>query len=355
MNYSNETGFERYARQIRFAPLGMEGQKKLVQGRVLIVGAGALGSAVAETLARAGVGYLRVVDRDLLNLDNLHRQTLYTEADARQRLPKVEALANHIASINSEVVVEPMAIQADQSSISRLLEGTDVLVDCTDNFATRFLLNDAAIGNGKPLVHGGCLGCDGQVFVVIPGETACLRCLMPDGPPETEETCESAGVLMPIVSMVAALQSLECMKLLAGHIAAVSRNLTVFSLWDNRIRQINLDRLTQNGDHRCGVCKSGLVNAPPVLQGIPVTSAICGRPAVQVVIPGTRDISFENLVRLLPTGLTGQQSRFVFKFEVNNIRVSVFTDGRAVFDGTVDEALAETLYRQYVMPGLVVK
>ncbi len=351
MKPENQTGLERYARQMRYAQLGLAGQQKLAAGRVLVVGAGALGSAVAETLARAGVGFLRVVDRDLLNLDNLHRQTLYTEDDAKRRLPKVEALTAHISAINSEVVVEPLAIQADRTNIAELMGGIDVLVDCTDNFETRFMLNDSAIVAGMSLVHGGCLGCDGQVFVVIPGQTPCLRCLMPDGPPETEETCETVGVLMPIVSMVAAMQSLECLKLIAGHSEAVGRQMTVFSMWENRIRQVSLDGLTKNPDFRCSVCKSGPQNEMSAPTGIPVASAICGREAVQVVMHGAKDFCLTKLSEKLPTALSCQLSRFVLKFDIDGIQVSVFTDGRAVFDGTGDELLAKSFYERYVMPG----
>ncbi len=348
----------RFVRQTTFAPLGAAGQQRLARGRALVVGMGALGSQAAEILARAGVGFLRIVDGDLLQPDNLHRQTLYVESDARDGLPKVQAAARHLKAINSSVVVDPLAVMADPRNVVQLMEGIDVVIDGTDRFATRFLLNAAAVRAGVPLVHGGCLGCDGQVMVVLPGETACLQCLMPDGVQEEAATCETAGVLMPVVTVVAGLQALEAMKILSGNRQAVSRDLTVFSLWDNRIRQVGLGALAGNPERGCSVCNTagrqriGREETEPFVTGPVVKSAgdelqatrLCGREAVQVVAGNWRGATLQEVAG----GMAGDRqvglSPFMLRVRESGLELSLFADGRAIVDGTGDEQVACGVY-----------
>ena len=198
----------------------------------------ALGSVVAETLVRAGVGFVRIVDRDFLELNNLQRQVLFDEQDVADGLPKAIAAANKLRRINSEVEIEPVVADVTHRNIAELAGDVDVIVDGTDNFATRFLLNDFAVKHNKPWVYGGCIGAEGQTMTILPGETACLACLMADVPPPgTTPTCDTAGIIGPIVGVIASIEAAEAMKILSGHREAVSRRLTIIDLWDNQIRQ----------------------------------------------------------------------------------------------------------------------
>src|SRR5262245_22573513 len=199
---------------MRFLGVGVEGQRKLLEARALVVGCGALGSVIANTLARAGVGKLRIVDRDFLELNNLQRQVLYDEDDVAAGLPKAIAAQNRLQRINSDIEIEAIVADVDHTNIQRLLDGVDVLVDGLDNFETRFLLNDAALNFNIPWVYGGCIGAEGQTMTILPGETACLRCLMTETPPPgTTPTCDSAGIMSPVINVIASLQSMEAIKI----------------------------------------------------------------------------------------------------------------------------------------------
>ena len=245
-----------------FPPLGEEGQQRLEQSRVLVCGCGALGSVLANTLVRAGVGHVRIVDRDFLELNNLQRQVLYDESDVASRLPKAIAARNKLRQINSQVEIEAVVADVDFRNLPRLLQNVDVIVDGTDNFETRFLLNDASIHFAIPWVYGGCIGAEGQTMTILPGETPCLRCVLRESPPPgTTPTCDTAGILGPIVNVVASLQACEAIKILSGHSEAVSRTLNVVDLWDNRLRQIQLDAL--QAAHDCPTCDE----AVPVARG----------------------------------------------------------------------------------------
>ncbi|MBW8884061.1 MAG: ThiF family adenylyltransferase, partial [Planctomycetia bacterium] len=273
----------RYARQMRFAPLGVEGQRKLLASRALVVGCGALGSVIANTLVRAGVGKLRIVDRDFLELNNLQRQVLYDEDDVSAGLPKAIAAKNRLERINSGVKIEPIVADVDHTNLERLLQDVDCLVDGTDNFETRFLLNDAAVKLGRPWVYGGCIGAEGQTLTILPGQTPCLRCLMPEPPPPgTTPTCDSAGILGTIIGVVASIEANEALKILSGHAEAISRTWTVLDLWDNTVRQIKLD---SDRTPDCPCCGR---HEFPWLAGErgSHTAVLCGRNAVQLSFPG---------------------------------------------------------------------
>src|SRR6476660_10066557 len=232
----------RYARQMRFGGIGVEGQRKLVNSRALVCGCGALGAVIANTLARAGVGKLRLVDRDFLELNNLQRQVLYDEDDVAAGLPKAIAAKNRLERINSTVEIDAVVADVDHTNIERLLEGVDCLIDGTDNFETRFLLNDTAVKLGLPWVYGGCIGAEGQTLTILPGQTPCLRCLMPEPPPPgTTPTCDSAGILGTVIGVIASIEANEALKILSGHREAISRTWTIVDLWDNTVRQIKLD------------------------------------------------------------------------------------------------------------------
>src|SRR3954454_22983139 len=225
---------ERYSRQVRFPGIGKDGQAKLLASKVTLVGCGALGTVLANALVRAGVGHLRLIDRDFIETNNLQRQILFDEQDVASNLPKAEAAARKLRVINSGVTVEPVVTDVDRTNILDLVRDADVILDGSDNFEVRYVINDAAVKLGKPWVYGGCIGSHGQTNTNLPGETPCLRCVF-EAPPAPGEagTCETAGVLGPIVNIIASLQAAEAMKILSGHREQVSRELLCFDLWDN--------------------------------------------------------------------------------------------------------------------------
>ncbi len=246
---------DRYLRQVTYGPLGQAGQDRLHAGRALVYGCGALGGVVADTLVRAGVGKIRIVDPDIVETHNLQRQMLFDEEDARQRRHKVSAAAERLRRINSHVEIEPIVARLDESNVAELCRDMDVVVDGVDNFAARYIMNDHIVKTGLPWVYGGCVGAEGQTMTIIPGKTACLRCLMPDCPPVgSTPTCETNGILRPIVGVIASIEAIEAIKILSGNITAISRQLTVVELWDGRIRQVDVSTLRDQVD--CPVCKS---------------------------------------------------------------------------------------------------
>lgn len=343
---SSDPELARYVRQSLFTPLGIEGQRKLSSSRALICGCGALGSVLANTLARAGVGFLRIVDRDFLELNNLQRQVLYDEDDLEAALPKAVAAERKLRKINSQIEIEGVVADVDHTNIDRLAGDVDVLLDGTDNFEIRFLLNDYAVKHGKPWVYGGCIGAEGQTMTILPGETACLRCLMQEAPPPgTLPTCDTAGILGPIVNVVASLQALEAMKILSGHPEAVQRKLTVLELWDNQIRQVKVDSLRDQGD--CPTCNRGEF---PWLDGErgSHTAVLCGRNAVQLSAPGTGRISLEALETKLAGVGRITRNAFLLRLAVDDYLLTVFPDGRAIIGGTDDIPTARTVYAKYI-------
>ena len=337
---------ERYTRQMRYAPLGKEGQRQLVGGRALLCGCGALGSVIANTLARAGVGFLRIVDRDYLELNNLQRQVLYDEQDVADALPKAIAAARRLAQINSHITIEPVVEDYDHVNATRLSEDVDVVVDGTDNFETRFLINDICAQRKIPWVYGGCIGAEGQTMTILPGETACLRCVMPEPPPPgTSPTCDSAGILGGIANVIASIQATEAIKLLSGNRDAVSRCLTVIDLWDNRIRRIQVESLHDRSD--CPTCAG---TEFPWLAGSrgSHTAVLCGRNSVQLSPPDRKRISLEQLADKLQGVGRVQHNPFMLRLEVDAFQVTVFPDGRAIVGGTEDISQAKTVYARYI-------
>ncbi|MEM8864157.1 MAG: ThiF family adenylyltransferase [Planctomycetota bacterium] len=342
----DETTSSRYSRQERFAPLGVEGQRKLRQGSVLIVGCGALGSVSANTLVRAGVGLVRIVDRDFLELSNLQRQVLFDEQDVARGLPKAIVAADKLTAINSDVTVEPVVADLTHANISELANGVEVIVDGTDNFETRLLLNDYAVSTGRPWIYGGCLGAEGQVMPILPGETACLTCLMPQPPsPGSTPTCDSAGILGPAVNLVASMQATEAIKLLSGKKEAVSRHLIVIDLWQNRIRQLDLSSL-----HAPGSCRTCHQRHFPWLEGRlgSEASVLCGRNSVQIRPAEASKIVLEDLAARVAQLGEVTSNPFLVRLSVDDFQITVFADGRAIVGGTEDAAIARSLLAKYI-------
>lgn len=342
----SERPTSRYDRQARFAPLGEEGQRQLAKARALVCGCGALGSVVSETLVRGGVGFVRIVDRDFVELSNLQRQVLFDEPDVSEGLPKAIAAANKLRFINSEVTIEPVVADATHRNIGELAADVDVILDGTDNFAARFLLNDFAVKHNKPWVYGGCIGAEGQTMTILPGESACLACLMADVPPPgTTPTCDTAGIIGPIVGVIASIEAAEALKILSGHREAVSRRLTIIDLWDNQIRSVDLARLRENSD--CRVCKHNEFTWLSGERGS-TSAVLCGRNAVQLSAPPGATASLDDIAgRLAGVGRI-QRNAFLLRLTVNGYVLTVFSDGRTIVSGTDDIATARTLHARYI-------
>ncbi len=335
----------RYARQERFAPLGEAGQRKLQASRVLICGCGALGSMLATLLARAGVGMLRIVDRDFLELNNLQRQMLYDEADVAAQYPKAIAAAEKLRQINSSIQIEPHVADISAANILELASGMDLLLDGLDNFETRYLINEASQKLRLPWVYGGAIGASGQSMTILPGETPCLRCLIPESPPPgTMPTCDTAGVLGPIIGVVASIQVCEAIKILSGNRSAVQRGLLVVDLWENRFRAMGLDSLQERG---CPTCRE---QDYPWLTGQhgSQTAILCGRNAIQIQAPARMKIDLPSLAEKLAGVGTVTHNRHLLRLAVDDYLLTVFPDGRSIIGGTDDPATARTLYARYI-------
>jgi adenylyltransferase/sulfurtransferase len=336
---------DRYARQVRYRPLGEEGQRRLAHGRAVVCGCGALGSMLANTLVRAGVGAVRIIDRDFVELSNLHRQVLFDEQDAAAGLPKAAAAAEKLRKINSSVAVESVVADLTPANIEEFCRDADVLVDGTDNFETRFLINDAAVSLGLAWVYGGCVGAEGQTMTILPGETACLRCLIHDCPPPgAVPTCDTAGILGPIVGLIASIEAMEALKILSGHRAAVSRSLTVIDLWQNQSRQINLGSLKEQVD--CPCCKRREFSWLSGKQGSR-SAVLCGRNAVQLSPPAGA-VSLDDLAAKLQGIGPLTRNPFLLRLKVEGYELTVFADGRAIVGGTSDPAAARSVYAKYI-------
>ena len=334
---------ERYSRQTRFPPLGPGGQERLAAARVAVVGCGALGGVVAMALARAGIGRLRLIDRDLPERSNLPRQVLFDEADVAAGLPKAVAAANALARINSSLELEPIVTDLTAANAVDLLAGVDVIVDGTDNFEARFLVNEVACRHRIPWVHGGAIGAEGRVLAIVPGTTACLRCLIPEPPaPGALPTCETAGIIGPAALVVGAVEAAEAIKLLVG--GGVAGRMLVCDLWDGVWRTVDLTPLAAAG---CPTCRSG--DAPWLdgrLGGRP--TPLCGREAVQVSA-AVAGIDLAALAERLAAVGTVVANRWIVRAGVEEgIELSVFADGRAIVSGTRDEAKARAIVSRYL-------
>jgi molybdopterin-synthase adenylyltransferase len=330
---------ERYSRQILFPGVGEQGQQHLLDARVAVAGCGALGSFQAGALARAGVGLLRIIDRDYIELSNLQRQWLFDESDVEQALPKAAAAARKIAAINSSVLVEAVVEDLTSSNVEDLLGGVDIILDGTDNFETRYLINDFAVDRGIPWVYGAAVGSYGIVMPVIPGKTACLRCIYPDPPPGAQLTCETVGVLGTVTALIASLQVSEAMKILCGQ--EPSRKMTTVDVWSGEIRQV-----AQPGPMAdCPAC--GQREFPYLTGKRRAPVSLCGNNAVQIHAR-ERPLELRELAsRLAPLGPV-RSNEFALRFEAPPYLLTVFADGRAIIKGTTDIGVARSLYARYV-------
>jgi molybdopterin-synthase adenylyltransferase len=335
---------ERYARQTLFGGIGHAGQERIAASHALIVGCGALGSVLANNLTRAGVGHLRIADRDYVEGNNLQRQVLYEEADVRRGMPKAIAAAERLRQINCLVGVEPLATDVTAENIEELLDGIDVVLDGTDNFETRYLLNDACLKAGIPWIYSGVIAAYGVTLTVLPRQTACLRCVFPERPlPGTTPTCDTAGVLNGIVGVIAGIASTEALKLMVGSDRLV-RGMTWVDLWENTFDRIELPR--QEDCPACGLGEYEYLDAPIDEGG----TTLCGRNAVQVRPPrGTSAaLDLDALAgRLRAIGEVASNG-FLLRLRVDGYDVTIFPDARAIIKGTDDTAVARSVYAKYV-------
>lgn len=341
---------ERYSRQVRVPGIGKVGQERIGRSRVTVCGCGALGTVLANHLVRAGVGFVRIVDRDFVEVSNLQRQVLFDESDVTNNMPKAVAAANKLRAVNSAITIEPVVADIDRTNVLDLCRDADVIVDGTDNFEVRYTINDAAVKLGKPWVFGGAVGTEGQTMTIVPGETPCLRCVFEASPgPGEVGTCETAGVLGPAVAVVASYQAAEALKLMVGKKDAVNRELVTFDLWLNTGRRIKISRLLDA--RNCPCCKQRKFEWLEGEHGTQTTS-LCGRNAVQVSHRVAGRLSFDDLAKQL--GVSGQVSfnKFLLKFQLKEAgtqyEFTVFPDGRAIIKGTDDTEKARTLYAKYI-------
>jgi molybdopterin-synthase adenylyltransferase len=337
----NPAELERYSRQILFAGIGERGQEAMLRSHAAIVGCGALGSFHAAALARAGTGRLTIIDRDYIEPGNLHRQWLFEESDAAEGLPKAAAAQRRIARINSGVDVRGIVADVTASNIDSLLNGADVILDGTDNFDTRYLINDYAVSRGIPWIYGAAVGSYGLVMPVIPGVTACLRCVYPEQPEGAQPTCETAGVLNVIVSVIASLQVADALKILSGQAGRVQPRITTVDVWDGGIRQI----AAPERDPDCPTC--GRRDFQYLERTRLPDVSLCGRNAVQVRDRERTIDLVELAARLAPLGEV-RANEYALRFLIPPYEMTVFPDGRAIVKGTSDPGVARSLYSRYV-------
>ena len=332
---------DRYSRQVLFREIGAAGQKKLLAARVVLVGCGATGSAIASLLARAGVGTLRIIDRDYVEPSNLQRQSLFDENDARESLPKAVAAARQIARFNSQIVVEPQVADLVPANVDALFGGADLILDGTDNFETRYLVNDYAVKNSFAWIYTAAVGGYGVTLNILPGETACLACLFPDSPGGMIETCETSGILNSVVNAMASVAATEAIKFLVGARSAMRRTLFSWDLWRNERAEIGA--VSPRSDCRACAQKNFVHLAG---EGRPHIT-LCGRNSVQIH-ERQRPVDFSEMTsRLQPLG-TVRHNEFVLKFWREPYEMTLFPDGRAIIKGTTDTAVARSLYARYV-------
>jgi molybdopterin/thiamine biosynthesis adenylyltransferase len=344
---TKDPALERYSRQMRFAGIREQGQKKLLTSRVTLCGCGALGTVLANHLVRSGVGNVRIVDRDFIETHNLQRQVLFDESDVAANIPKAEAAARKLRLVNSAVNVESVVTDINRTNILELCQDADLILDGTDNFEIRYLINDVAVKFNKPWIYGGAIGSEGMTMTILPGVTPCLRCVFEAAPnPGEAGTCETAGVLSPTIGIVASFQAAEALKILTGQPELTNRDLLCIDIWDNVTRRTKIAKLLGKVD--CPCCQRKKFEWLEGDMGSQTTS-LCGRNAVQVATRSSAKLNFDDMSQQLKL-MGGKVSfnRFMLKFDVDEFEFTVFPDGRAIIKGTNDIDKARVLYAKYI-------
>ena len=332
---------DRYSRQVLFSGIGAEGQKKLQSASIAIIGCGATGSSLASLLARAGVGKMRIIDRDYVEASNLQRQALFDEVDAAECFPKALAAARKITQFNSDIAVNGMVEDLTPANVESLLGGVDLILDATDNFETRYLINDFAVKNNVPWIYAAAVGSYAVTMNILPGETACLTCIFPAAPQGTVETCDTSGILNSAVNLAVSFEATEAMKILIGAKDKVRRTMLSVNVWANEHAEMSTAKRRPD----CQTC--GKREFPHLAgEGRPHIT-LCGRNSVQIH-ERHRPISFPEMqVRLEPHGKV-KFNDFVLKFWRDGFEITLFPDGRAIIKGTTDSAIARSLYARFV-------
>jgi len=337
---------EKYSRQMLFPEIGEKGQERLKRSKVVILGCGALGTVQADALCRAGAGSIRIVDRDFLEESNLQRQTLFSEEDVRKGLPKAIAAQRRLRQVNSQVKVESLVSDVNHRNIEKFVEDVDCILDATDNFETRFLINDVAVKYRIPWIYGAAVGSHGLTMTVLPLETPCLRCIFETMPsPGSSPTCDTAGVLAPIVNVIASIQVAEALKILTGNLHRINRQMIFFDVWENVWKRLEVSAARDEGE--CPACKLGRFDFLSGEEGSSAT-ILCGRDSVQIN-PNAGDLlNFQQLAtRLKPLGNV-RFNQFLFRFDLEDYEIAVFPDGRGIVRGTKDTNVARSLYAKYI-------
>lgn len=335
---------ERYSRQILFSEIDKTGQEKLFASRVLLVGCGALGASHAEILARAGVGFLRVVDRDFVEFTNLQRQTLYSERDAKERLPKAIAAKNRLTEINSEIETDAIVADVNHSNIENLVKDVDLVLDGTDNFQIRYLINDACVKLNKIWIYGAAVSSYGTTMTIIPNRTPCLRCIFEEMPAAgSSPTCDTAGVIQPIIASISAIQTTEALKILVGKHEKLHKSLIQIDVWQNDWRKIKLNAPNAECE-TCGKRNFEFLEA----ENAEFSAVLCGRDAVQIVPPQKVELDLANFAERLGGIAEVKQNEYLARLTVDGCELTVFRDARAIIRGTDDVSTARSIYAKYV-------
>lgn len=332
---------EKYSRQILFQPIGRDGQKKLLASKAVIIGCGALGTAQANFLVRAGLGALRIVDRDYVEESNLQRQWIFDESDAAENLPKAVAAERKLKGINSDVRVEGLVADATSRNIEELVRGFDVILDGTDNFETRYLLNDVAVKLSIPWIYGAVVASSAVTMTIVPGSGPCLACVFPAPPSGLQETCDTVGVIAPAVAWASAIQVTEAFKILLGRKEELHGSLFAFDIWQSRIQRI---RPALNPE--CRTCGSRIFSY--LEEGGPSHVTLCGRNSVQIHQRESRGFDLKALKARLEQFGPVRANDFLLKFALDPYELTIFSDGRAIIKGTHDPAVARGLYAKYI-------
>jgi adenylyltransferase/sulfurtransferase len=334
----------RYSRQELFAGIGPEGQQRIRNARVLLVGCGALGSSLAEMMVRAGVGVLTIVDRDFVEESNLQRQSLFDEDDAARGLPKAAAAETKLKRINSEVDVRGVVADLSADNAEDRIKGADLVLDGTDNFETRFLVNDVCIREGIPWIYGACVGSYGLALLVRPHLTPCLRCVLEEMPPPgSGPTCDTAGVVAPIVHVIAGIQAAEALKLLAGRTEDLLSGIVTVDLWQGLFEVMDLRGRAPS----CPSCTEGRFDYAS-RKGSEPSTVLCGRDAVQVRPARSEKLDLPALAGRLAAVGDVAANEYLVRFSTGDAQIVVFRDGRAIVKGVTDPAQARSLYAKYV-------
>ena len=341
-----EQSLERYSRQILFQHIDEDRQKKLIDSTVLLIGCGALGTVSSSYLVRAGIGQLRIIDRDFIEENNLQRQILFDEDDILENVPKAIAAQKKLQRINPNIKVEGFVTDINYSNIEELTKDVDIIIDGTDNFETRFLVNDYCVKNSIPWVYGACIGSRGVVMNIIPSMTPCLRCVFETMPQiGSFPTCDTAGVIGPIAGIIASFQVTEAIKILTGNYDSVNKNLLEIDVWETNFRQIDISELKDTNN--CPTCKLYNYEFLKAEVGI-MTTLLCGKNAIQVMSRNIGNIDLRHLEQRLVSIADVSCNDFMLKFKIKDHAFTVFPDGRAIITGTADTRIAKSLYSKYL-------